>query len=1274
MPDWNPRANDIFVRAAEIESPADRRLFVDQQCDGDAALRNQVESLLAAGGQVGSFLQRPAVAPPAGDQTAPFRPITEGPGTVIGPYKLLQHIGEGGFGAVYMAEQEHPVRRKVALKIIKPGMDTREVIARFESERQALAMMDHPNIARVFDAGATESGRPYFVMELVRGIPITDFCDRNKLPARERLKLFVAVCNAVQHAHHKGVIHRDIKPSNVMVTLHDGVPVVKVIDFGVAKATAQKLTERTLFTAYGQMVGTPAYMSPEQAEMSGLDIDTRSDIYSLGVLLYELLTGTTPLDSQQLRKAGYAEMQRLIREEEAPRPSTRFSSLGGEATALATNRGTDVKRLSQLLRSDLDWVVMKALEKDRTRRYGSPANFAADIERYLTEQPVEACPPSAWYRFRKAARRNKAALTTAAVVAAALLLGTVVSVWQAVTARRAEAAAVAERDDKEKALHAEAEQRTAADTARQGMQVERDAANVARAELRKTLYSTTVSLLPATLKAGHVGRAAELLDGFQPGPNDPDLRGFEWHYWDRQVRLHLRELSLDGNVFPIRLSGDGRVGVFGRANAADRQANELEVVDTTTGKVTRSIPIPKQRLSHLILDHAGRRAVGSFVDREERGKARVLAWELTDGRVLHEEAFPSLTGISPTFALSADGRVAAVVKGVTGLASAENTKPVVRIVSLDPPGTELASVPYEARHRDELGTVVFSPDARLLAVATVNSRPAFAGPFGNTQSPAHVTKVQLIDVTRKLVLSMAEFEGYRSRIVFTPDGKRLAAVTDSPHRTILWQIEPDGKLMELRSTPLDAPDWTGVSSYAVVMGPDGTTIAAASPQSPTIRLLDVATGTARGHLTAYGPLRTLAFNADGSRLLAVSYRVSSKADGLVLQEWDVPRAPSQQPVGDTQQPPKEITLTSPDGGRRAVYQPADGKVAISDASGKPLCSITVDPATVYYTRSPAGGQRRHWRVNNLTFSPNGRFLLVNPVRSSAKVFDTDTGTVRWKITATENQVWAPWSVQPATVSAGGRVIALPEAEEVRVVDFNDFRELARIPVANLDRAYFSPDGRRVACVARRSLSNDTKTVEQVALWDLTADPPREVRTMPFGPWRLVFAPDGKRFVTISSPGRGEVWDSVTGERTCQFDAGSNSSDVVFHPSGGSFVAWQKSSSSSSLRDLPAVSDARTGRILYRLEGLAGQVSCVVYSPDGRRLAAVNNRDGQDCEVKLWDAETGRDLLSLTATGAKGSDLNFRPTLGFSPDGHRLMLYHEGGEYVWDATPRPEPKK
>jgi serine/threonine protein kinase/Tfp pilus assembly protein PilF len=450
MPADPKLVRDLFLDAAELPS-AGRVTYLTEHCGDDVELRAAVERLLAAHEQPASILIRPAPGMP----TADYPPISEGPGTVIGPYKLLQRIGEGGFGVVFMAEQQQPIRRMVALKIIKPGMDTAQVIARFESERQALALMDHPNIAKVLDAGATgePSGvcprRPYFVMELVKGVPITEFCDKNHMPAEQRLKLFIDVCHAIQHAHHKGVIHRDIKPSNVMVTLHDGVPVVKAIDFGVAKATAQKLTERTLFTAYGQMVGTPAYMSPEQAEMSGLDIDTRSDVYSLGVLLYELLTGTTPLESKRLREAGYAEMQRLIREEEAPRPSTRLSSLGDSATVLAGNRGTDPKQLARLLAGDLDWIVMKAVDKDRNRRYGTPGNFAEDIERYLRREPLLARPPSTIYKLKKFAQRNRAAVLAVAAVAATLVVGTAVATWQAVRATRAEAQALAERDEKE---------------------------------------------------------------------------------------------------------------------------------------------------------------------------------------------------------------------------------------------------------------------------------------------------------------------------------------------------------------------------------------------------------------------------------------------------------------------------------------------------------------------------------------------------------------------------------------------------------------------------------------------------------------------------------------------------------------------------------------------------------------------------------------------------------------------------------------------------------
>jgi serine/threonine protein kinase/Flp pilus assembly protein TadD len=411
-------AKAIFLEALDCNGADQQRRFLVEACGSDVALRARVEELMRAHRDAGAFLGGAEKQDTACDPS-----IAERPGSVIGPYKLLEQIGEGGFGVVFMAEQQQPVRRLVALKILKPGMDSRQVVARFEAERQALALMEHPHIAHVFDGGETASGRPYFVMELVRGISIADYCDQNHLPVRARLELFVSVCQAVQHAHQKGIIHRDLKPSNVLVTLHDGVPVVKVIDFGIAKATGPRLTEKTLFTNFALMVGTPLYMSPEQAEMSGLDVDTRSDIYSLGVLLYELLTGTTPFDQERLRMAAYDEMRRIIREEEPARPSTRLSTLGQAAATASANRGSDVKRLSQLCRGELDWVVMMALEKDRNRRYETAGAFAADVLRYLHDEPVLAGPASRWYRFRKFARRHKPGLVLAAVAVVVVLLG-----------------------------------------------------------------------------------------------------------------------------------------------------------------------------------------------------------------------------------------------------------------------------------------------------------------------------------------------------------------------------------------------------------------------------------------------------------------------------------------------------------------------------------------------------------------------------------------------------------------------------------------------------------------------------------------------------------------------------------------------------------------------------------------------------------------------------------------------------------------------------------
>jgi WD40 repeat protein/serine/threonine protein kinase len=1199
----------IFAQALEQPSAAERAAFLDAACGNDAMRRARIDKLLQRHEESDGFLAKPFFeATPTTDTPA----LTDGPGTRIGPYKLLQQLGEGGMGVVYMAEQEQPLRRRVALKIIKPGMDSAQVSARFEVERQALALMDHQNIARVLDAGTTDSGRPYFVMELVHGVPITQYCDTNKLSPRQRLELFIPVCQAIQHAHQKGIIHRDLKPSNVMVTLHDGQPVPKVIDFGVAKATEQRLTERTLFTLYGTIVGTLEYMAPEQAEMSGLGVDTRSDIYALGVLLYELLTGTTPLERGRLREAAYDEMLRLIREEEPPRPSRRISTSGDRLATISAERNTEPAQLSRLVHGELDWIVMRCLEKDRTRRYEAASSLARDIQRYLADEPVEACPPSAGYKLHKFARKNKKLLTTAAAFAALLLLGVTASTWQAVRATQAEGVANAN------AVQAQ-EKEQEANEQRDEAQQQRDEARALAEKLRRVTYTAHINLAQHAWETAAIPRMLDLLERHRPKPGEPDLRNFEWHYLQRlcQGDQLLTMNRFDESINSVVFSPDGKrlasAGGPSGGPGGKIYDSELKVWDAQTGQELWVLKGGAGSVASVAFSPDGKRLASGITIWDDTKKAWVTMGVKVCNAQSGEELFSykGHAGDVISVAFSPDGKRVASASGgrrsegkpgevkvwdaQTGqeLLSLQGGNGDVRGVAFSPDGKRLAQgfggglkdgkrIPgvvkvWDAQTGQELlslegggDSLAFSPDGKLLASKSGGER------VGSTRVPEEV-KVWVAQ-TGQEIPGLHEHSDGSLVFVFSPDGKRLAIAGQQSRmpRIKVCDTTTGREIFTLFGHT------ASVSSLA--FSPDGKRLASGSGDR-TVRLWDLQTGQEIRTLAGHGQsVRSVAFSPDGNRL--------ASAYNYMVKVWDVQKAPETLDLkGD------HIAAISPDF-RHVASASTDNSVKVWDAhSGQEIVIFKGHTNT----------------VQGLAFSPDGKRVAsgegagrgAKPVPGLVKVWDAQTGQELLSLKGHKTGVWS------VAFSPDGKRLASDGGGELKLWDAQTGQELFTLkssggPASNVA---FSPDGKRLATGGSRPGGGGSVTV-----WDAQTGQELFVR-QDDGGGSVAFSPDGRRLATASLDGTVRVWDAQTGQ------------------------------------ELVAIKD-----------GHLDFIWCVAFSPDGRRLATAS-RDGT---VKVWDAQTGEELLLLK--GHTGSV----DRVVFSADGHRLAgAFWNGTVKFWDATPLPE---
>ena len=1217
----------IFDAAVQETDPARRAAYLDDACAGDAALRGRVETLLEAHREAGSFLEEsPAEVNTLLAELADAGPLplTEGPGTVIGRYKLLQQIGEGGFGVVYMAEQTEPVRRRVALKIIKLGMDTKQVIGRFEAERQALAMMDHPNIATVLDGGATETGRPYFVMELVKGIPITEYCDKNSLSTTERLDLFTSVCHAVQHAHQKGIIHRDIKPTNVLVTRHGDRPVPKVIDFGIAKATAQRLTEKTVFTQFRQFIGTPQYMSPEQAEMSGLDVDTRSDIYSLGVLLYELLTGTTPFAAATLRGAAYDEIRRIIREDEPLKPSTQINTLGDKLTGVAKHRRTDPGALGKLFRGDLDWIVMKSLEKDPTRRYETPNDLAADIERHLGDEPVVAGPPTAGYKLRKFIRRNRAAVAACGAIAAALLIGAVLSTMgfldarherdRAVTAeareskarRQAESLAAKEseaRQDAEDAAAKEAEAHRKAVAARQQAEAERDAKDKAlnRAEgLRLAAHSAAelpvnpgLALLLAIEGAQRVPRGA--------AQNNALLAAAE------AAREHRTLMGHSGAVYGAIFSPDGKWVL-----TAGTQDGTARIWDARTGKQHVSLAIRGFRFGHYRLPLAsasfspdGKRVI-TLYGRESGGgryctihyqggvprlyTTRVVRiWDTSTGKELL--ILRGHTGRIASASFSPDGRrivtaswdkIARIWDAVTGkpLAVLSAGECSLGSATFSPDGRRVLTVSSGYEHESSLpppsGERSVDPPADLAADSDMLRGQGISGGgsshYKNSLEVARIWDVQTGKVVHTLaqrsIFGRRQDVSYPTSGSFSPDGRRVLT-THSDGAGILWDADTGSQLLVLSGHTRTARSGTFSSDGRCLLTADDL----------TGRLWDAGTGRQLQLLDGpQGQLLAARFDPDGHRVVTAHHDRTARL-------WDARTG-------------RQIAIFRGHGGRvtSAEFSPDGNWMVTASADG--TCRIWhVGNGLGPVVAMDAGPERLQ-----ACFSPDGRRVVTAATNGKARVWEAATG----------RQI----HILRGHASLGDS----PARDAV---------------LRGTLQATYSPDGKLIVTVGREG---KVRIRARSILLGLKTIPEQE---LPFTPVRLWDAETGKELLALKGHTSGVLSAAFSPDSTRLLTAESGYLEKCEFRHNGNQVG---AGSGPNLEKTAArVWDVQTGKQLLTLGGHERGIGCAIFTPDGKRILTADRE-----AVRLWDAATGQSLAAPTDRTSRGD-------WALTPDGKWLAV-------------------